>query len=70
MSGHVSPLCRCGQPLNKHAVNGQYDGGCFESGCDEFQRAPKVEPFGMAEELPASTVRIEAGDAVATAVST
>jgi hypothetical protein len=38
---HVSPLCVCGQPLNKHAVNGQYDGGCFESGCDGFERAKR-----------------------------
>ena len=40
---HASPLCKCGQPLSAHAVDGQYDGGCFESGCDSFERAPVVD---------------------------
>jgi hypothetical protein len=38
---HVSSLCVCGQPLNKHEVDGQYDGGCFESGCGGFERAKR-----------------------------
>jgi hypothetical protein len=37
---HVSPLCKCGQPLSKHSIDGQYDGGCWESRCAEFRLAP------------------------------
>jgi hypothetical protein len=39
----TSPPCKCGAPLSEHAVCGQYDGGCFRTRCDGYERAPAVK---------------------------
>lgn len=41
--GAIGSTCKCGQPLSKHAVCGQYDGGCIESKCEAFEDAP-IDP--------------------------